>query len=332
MNAKLKSALQYSIIAVVGGFFLYIAFKGQNWHELFNKIAHANFMWLGLGMAVALFSHYLRAYRAILLYQPMGYKVSTSNSFYAVLIGYMMNYFIPRGGEVSRCAALYKTNNIPLEKSLGSVVTERLVDGLIMLFLLALIFLLQFNLLYTFITDYIDKNKTITSNAFPLKSIVVAIIMLLLIALFLLRKKILQLTFTQKIIQFLKGFSDGLLSIKKVKNPLLFVALSISIWACYVIMMYFCLFAMDATKELSFTACLSVFAIGTIGVALPAPGAGAGSYHFFVAQALLIYGVNFNDGTAYATMVHGVQMIILLVLGGIASVLVLKKQKQNAPQ
>jgi hypothetical protein len=330
VNAKLKSIIQYTIIAAIGAFFLYFAFKGQDWNELFEKIAHANFMWLGLGMAVSLFSHYLRAYRAILLYEPLGYKVSALHSFYAVIIGYMMNYFIPRGGELSRCAALYKTDNVPVDKSLGTVVTERIVDLFFMLALLGLIFLIQFDLLYNFIQEYLQKNQGAASSGLPIKWILLGGFVIIILVLFVFRNKIMQHPLVQKVLHFLKGFSDGLLSIKQVKSPVIFILLSIGIWSCYVLMMYFCLFAMDATKELSFTACLTVFAIGTIGVALPAPGAGAGSYHFFVAQALLIFGVAFNDGTAYATMVHGVQMLMLLLLGGIISVLVLNKQKAKS--
>ena len=95
-------------------------------------------------------------------------------------------------------------------------------------------------------------------------------------------------------------------------------------------MMYFCLFALESTAYLSFTDCLVVFAIGTIGIVLPAPGAGAGTYHFFVMQSLLLFGVAKEDGIAYATMVHGVQMIVLLVIGAIASMLVIAKQKQKS--
>jgi glycosyltransferase 2 family protein len=93
--------------------------------------------------------------------------------------------------------------------------------------------------------------------------------------------------------------------------------------------MYVCLFSLEATSHLNFVDCLTVFAIGTIGVVLPAPGAGAGTYHFFVMQSLLLYGVSKEDGIAYATMVHGIQMIVLLILGAIASIIVMGKQKNK---
>jgi hypothetical protein len=93
--------------------------------------------------------------------------------------------------------------------------------------------------------------------------------------------------------------------------------------------MYFCLFALEATASLSFVDCLTVFAIGTIGVVLPAPGAGAGTYHFFVMQSLLLFGVQKEDGIAYATLVHGTQMVFLIAFGLIASFIVFLQKKDT---
>ncbi|MBP7510701.1 MAG: flippase-like domain-containing protein, partial [Bacteroidia bacterium] len=147
--------------------------------------------------------------------------------------------------------------------------------------------------------------------------------------LFFLRKKLVQTKLFLRIFELIQGFGDGLLSIRHVKNPVQFILLSIAIWVGYILMMYFCLFALESTSHLSFSDCLIVFAIGTIGVVLPAPGAGAGTYHFFVMQSLLLFGVAKEDGIAYATMVHGIQMIVLLILGAIASVLVVAQQKKK---
>jgi uncharacterized membrane protein YbhN (UPF0104 family) len=96
-------------------------------------------------------------------------------------------------------------------------------------------------------------------------------------------------------------------------------------------MMYFCLFALPNTSHLTFTQCLTVFAMGTIGIVIPAPGAGAGTYHFAVMQGLLLFGVAQDDGIAYATIVHGAQMLMFIILGSVSSLVVLSKHKQNVP-
>ncbi|MDP3928772.1 MAG: lysylphosphatidylglycerol synthase transmembrane domain-containing protein [Bacteroidota bacterium] len=326
----MKKISQYGLILLVGGFFLYFVFRDTNWNELFQKMSGANFNWLAIGVIISLISHWLRAYRATLLYEAMQYKISTTHSFYAVLIGYMMNYIIPRAGEVSRCAALRKTDDMPVEKSLGTVVTERIVDLALLLIILGAIFLLKFDLLTAFVKDTLANNaEEATSSTFNWKYLIIIGLGVSATLLFILRKKLVKSKLFVKIFELIQGFGDGLLSIRHVKNPLLFILLSVLIWVGYILMMYFCLFALEATAYLSFTDCLVVFAIGTLGIVLPAPGAGAGTYHFFVMQSLLLFSIPKEDGIAYATMVHGIQMIVLLILGAVASLLVIAKQKQK---
>jgi uncharacterized membrane protein YbhN (UPF0104 family) len=326
----LKKFIQYGIIMAIGAGFLFFVFKDTNWNELFSKMASAKISWLLVGVLISIISHWIRAYRATQLYEALHFKISTTHSFYAVLVGYMMNYIIPRAGEISRCAALSKTDDVPVEKSLGTVVTERIVDMALLVIILGIIFLMQFDLISNFITETVSSADGSASNeGITWKSIVLGIFVLFGIVVFAMRKRLVQTKLFLRIFELIQGFGDGLLSIRHVRNPVQFVLLSIAIWVGYILMMYFCLFAMESTSHLSFADCLIVFAIGTIGVVLPAPGAGAGTYHFFVMQSLLLFGVAKEDGIAYATMVHGIQMIVLLILGAIASVLVVAQQKKK---
>ncbi len=328
MKFQLKSFLQYTLITLVGGFFLYYVFKDTQWADLFFRIKSAHLSWLFVGLGVGMVSHWLRAYRATFLYQAMGYEVSTLNSFYSVLIGYMMNYVIPRAGEISRCAALTKTDQMPIEKSLGTVVTERIVDLLLLLVVLGTIFILQFQIISEFIAKSLKLGHLEVGQGFHLKWILGLSVLVFLAIVYRARKYIASHPVYLKLVIIFEGFADGLLSIRHVKKPAVFIILSFLIWACYILMMYFCLLAMDATSELLFSDCLVVFAIGTLGVVIPAPGAGAGTYHFFVMQSLLLFGVAREDGIAYATMVHGAQMILLTILGLIASVFVMLQHKK----
>jgi len=328
LSTKLKSVIQYTVIGLIGALFLYFVFKGTDWADLMLKFKHTNYWWIAAGMSVSVISHYIRAYRANMLYKALGYTVSAKNSFYAVMIGYMMNYIIPRAGEVSRCASLLKTNDIPVNKSLGTVVTERVFDVVILLLLLLVVFLMQFELLSNFVLKNII-NSNPSSAEHTLKYVVIGFSLVLGVLLLIMRKKIIAHPLLQKIVLVFKGFAEGLMSIRKINNPLLFLLLSIGIWICYVLMMYFCLFAMQATEHLSLMDCLTVFVIGSLGMIIPAPGAGAGTYHFAVMQSLLLFGVAQADGIAYATIVHGVQMILLLAIGGICSLLVLAQHKKK---
>ncbi|MFY8020424.1 MAG: lysylphosphatidylglycerol synthase transmembrane domain-containing protein [Bacteroidia bacterium] len=330
MSKTVKNIVQYAIILAIGILFLSYVFNGIDWNDQLSRMKSANPYWLALGMAVSLLSHWFRAYRGILLYDALGYKTSSKNSFYAVLIGYMANYFIPRAGEVSRCASLSKTDGIPMEKSLGTVVTERVVDMFILLLILLVIFVLQIDLIKQFLESYPILNENSQGSSI-IKWFALVVILLGFLAAYIFRKRISGFPLVQRIVLLLKGFAEGLLSIKNVRSPFLFILLSVLIWMGYIFMMYTCLFALEATSNLSFVDCLTVFAIGTIGIVLPAPGAGAGTYHFFVMQSLLLFGVQKEDGIAYATLVHGTQMVFLIAAGLIAVLMVFlqKKKKVN---
>lgn len=322
----MKKAVQYLIIFAIGAGFLYVGFQGKNIDEIWTKIRESNPLWLFVGLGISIFSHFIRAWRATQFYSALGYKVGNTNSFLAVLISYMMNYFIPRAGEVSRCAVLKKTDDVPVEKSLGTVVAERTFDMILLLLILGLVFVLQFELLFSYIQGNLQGSGQQSSHT--IVYFLLAIVFLFFLVAWFTRKSWLSHPFITKIRTILLGFADGLLSFRRLPNPLLFLAQSVAIWICYILMMYFCLFAMPATADLSFSACLTVFAIGTIGVVIPAPGAGAGTYHYAIMQSLLLFGVAANDGIAYATLVHGAQMLILIALGALSSLLVVVRTKK----
>jgi uncharacterized protein (TIRG00374 family) len=327
---RIKSLIQYLIIFIIGAVFLYFVFRKIEWQDLTSKLSNATYSWVVLGMLIGLLSHFLRAWRGTLLYKPLGYHVAVSNSFYAVMIGYMMNYIIPRAGELSRCAALQKTNKIPAEKTLGTVITERLVDLAILALILGFVLVLHSNTIYNFLS--LQQQSNTQGNKSSMLLILAGIGIVSVAIIWLLRNILSKLPVYQKITKIIIGFTEGLLSIKQVSNPLLFVVLSVGIWVCYILMMYFCLFSLEATSTLSFSNTLVVFAIGTLGIIIPAPAAGAGTYHFAVSQSLLLFGVAESDGIAYATLVHGVQMVVLILVGAVCSIPVLlasKKQKDE---
>ena len=85
-------------------------------------------MYLLLMAVTVMISHLLRAERSRLLLKPTGNQVSFSASFLSLMVGYLVNLAVPRGGEVSRCYNLYKLEKTPVEISFGTVVVERIID------------------------------------------------------------------------------------------------------------------------------------------------------------------------------------------------------------
>ncbi len=332
MNSSLKKTIQYFIVLAIGGAFLWFVFAGTDWTELWSKIKNADYYWISLGMAIGIFSHYLRGLRAVLMYEPLGYKVPVKHSFYAVLIGYFINYIIPRAGELSRCAALYKTDDIPVNKSLGTVVAERAFDLLLLVFILSFTTLAQL--------DFIDEVATKLSSEpmrateprsfyLSIKFMLLAFVVIVGSVFLLFRKLLLAVPLVKKVLVLAKGFWEGIMTVRKIRKPSLFWIYSSGIWFGYLMMMYCCLKGMDATNELGMMACATVFALGCVGIVIPAPAAGAGTYHYFIILALSLYNVPREDALAYATLVHGAQMILLMLLGAISSVMVLLVQRKK---
>lgn len=283
-------------------------------------------------MIIGILSHIFRALRWRMLFQPLGYDASTKHTFYAVMVGYLVNLGIPRGGEVSRCALLNRTDKIPLTTLIGTVVSERVFDLILLLTLLAITFFSQIE----FLSEYVDKNVIARFQDNPndnggisLKYIILAIGGIGFLSLYLFRKRLSKVPILAKIVIFVKGLMEGAFSIRKVKSPFLFIFYSVAIWTCYWIMGYITFFAYTDTQHLGLMAALTVLAVGSIGMVIPSPG-GFGSYHILVGAAMTeLYGLSVQNGLTFATILHTTQIALILVVGTIAMLLAMAIERKN---
>lgn len=275
---------------------------------------------------IALASHALRAERWRMLLVPAGYKTKLNYSFISLMVGYLVNLVIPRGGEVSRCYNLYKLDKTPVEISFGTVVVERIVDLVCLLLLISVSFFLESEKLFAFI-DTLPIGDGQSSSRFSILIYIGAgLIILLLLFIWLVKKNKKLNAFLAKIWH---GFKDGLLSIFRLKNKGLFIFYSIVIWFLYFLMSYTVILAFPETRHLGMSAVLSLFAIGSIAMAAPLPG-GTGSYHVLVPQGLVfLYNIPQADAVAFTFIFHGWQTAIMIAGGAISliitSILVKKK-------
>jgi len=262
---------------------------------------------------VAMASHVLRAVRWKMMLQPTGNNVKLSSSLLSLMIGYLVNMAVPRGGEVSRCYNLYKLEETPVEVSFGTVVVERLVDLVCLILLIGLSFIVEWQRLKAFI-DTLDFSSS-SSSSFPIWiPIVLGVLIILAIGIYFLRKN-------EKLRKILIGFKEGLLSIFRLQNKWLFVFYSFAIWALYFLMSYFVVIAFPETRDLGVSAVLTLFAIGSIAMAAPLPG-GAGSYHTLVPLGLvMLYNLPKSDAIAFVFIFHGWQTIIMIIAGVVSLII-----------
>lgn len=337
MRSAIKTTLQY--LFIFGLTALLIAFslnslqvkEGENkWHYLYQTWLAADKGWLLLMAGIFMLGQVIRAERWRMLMEPTGYKATFHHSFLALMIGYLVNLVIPRGGEVSRCYYLYKLNKSPVEISFGTVVIERIVDLLCLVLLVSLSFAVESEKLFAFISTL-----DIQTGGLKGKLLIAVIALLVLLALgFLITWYARR---NQKLGSFLQrtwhGFKQGLAAVFRLERKFLFIAYSVAIWALYFLMSFCVVMAFKETSVLGIAAVLSLFAIGAIAMAAPLPG-GAGSYHTLVPAGLVfLYAVPQTDAVAFTFVFHAWQTLIMIVAGAIALVvtswIVKKKSAEN---
>ena len=299
---------------------------GEEWTK-FTLALKQSKLWIVFPVLVILgFSHFLRALRWRLIMEPLGYKPSITNTYLAVLIGYLANLAIPRLGEVLKCTLLAKYEKVPAEKIVGTIVAERAFDvlSLGMVFLMALG--LQFNVIEAGWNQL--KNQTnvpaVAANDSNWKIFVLgAIVLVILILFFVLRKRIPTIIVSVK--KIIQGIWEGVISATKLKKHNLFFLYSFGIWFLYLLATYVGLHATAGTES-SFATAISCLAYASIGMILT-PG-GIGAYAYFMAKVLELNGVDYTLGLANGTLQWFSQFLIVIALGGISLILlpILNKQ------
>lgn len=322
MNKKLKNLLQLAFSLCLGAFFIWFFVRRLSQEEIdqiWDVFGRANYGWMIASIVIAILSHWFRAIRWDALLEPTGYKPRKMNAFGCVMIGYLGNLALPRLGEVLRCSSLYQYEKVPVNKSLGTVVTERVID--------LIIYVLLFVFVLVAFSDEIYSYVEVTFLAPLLEKISVWKLLLLLIgigvaclALYLLfRKKLIRYKFVQKIEGFVVGLWSGLKSIAYLKHPWVFLFQTAMIWICYYLGLYVCFFALPESSSLGWEPAMAAFVLSTIGSMLVQGGIGI--FPMLIAGSLAIYGLPDALGYALGWLIWGAQQITVVVLSVLSLIL-----------
>jgi uncharacterized protein (TIRG00374 family) len=272
-------------------------------------------------------SHVVRALRWRLLFEPLDYKPRVSTTFGAVMIAYLANLAVPRLGEVLRCGVLNQYEKIPIQTSLGTVVTERIIDliGFALTVLLGLV--LEFNLLKDYLYDALSQKMAVPSLAtLALVGVLGLVLCIVLYRIF--RKKLMQIPLFLKVKTTIIDFWQGIKSILYLRRPWLFVIYSLLIYFLYFLGGYIAFKVLPETMHLTLVSALMVYIFGSVGM-MVTPG-GIGLYPALIAETLAIYKITKPIGYALGWISWGVQQIVTLVFGmGYLIALPLMKKKNN---
>lgn len=328
-NKTLKSFLTIVISLAFAGFFLWLALRGLDFKVIQKSLAKANYLWVAFAAVFALLAYWFRAIRWNLLLEPMGHKISSSNALWSLSFGYLMNLTIPRSGEVARATALYGVEKVPVDKSFGTIILERVVDLICMLGFLGLTLIFKYEAILAFY-----KNSGININPNKILLVVAGLAVAGLLF-FVFKNKFVNVPVLGKIIGFIDGIIQGLTSIFKLKEKGKFIIYTIGIWVSYYFAAYLVCFALPETSDFTFADGFFIIVVGTLGMIIPASG-GIGAFNLamkygFMALFLAMgKSAEFGGemGLTYSFISLPLQIVVMLVMG-LISIPMLAKARNN---
>ncbi len=287
-------------------YYSYSKFTPQQLEEISLYFKKADYWFVILSVFFSLSSHISRAYRWNFMLEPLGFKPKILNNFMAVYVAYLMNIFIPKSGEVSRAVIINKYEDVPFDKAFGTIISERVIDVIFLFGFTAIALLLQFEKLSEFLLGVMPINTIY-------KLIGIATIFLVLILLIL---KFSKSSIVKKIMQFFSGLKEGVLSILKMKKKGPFIIHSFLIWGLYLLSFYTATYALPETSGIAFSTLIITFVVGSFSFAFT--NSGFGSYPFFVAGILAIFGIPETVGTAFGWIVWTSSIASIVFFGGLS--------------
>lgn len=329
MKLHTKQFFQVLISLALAAWIFWFLYKDISWDSLISMFLKSSFSWLSISLGISIVGLWLRAWRwALLIDAESTQKTKTTRTLVALMIGYLTNLAVPRAGEIARCGVLVKTEGKQIGGLIGTVVLERTIDLLFMLGTIFLAFFLERQVFLDLLRQLVSLDQLVhtASNAFPvfLGGFLIAVLFF-----FLVFKKYQHHTLFKKIRHFIRDIVKGLISLRKVENQWGFWVSSTLIWLTYYTTMLSVAWAIPATASLSLSSVLMVMVMGSIGMIAPVQG-GIGTFHALVAYILMTFGLDEADGKIFAAIIHGLQMLLIIILGLFSLGYFFKITSQNA--
>ena len=306
MNTKISKTLKIVLPLLLGVVLVWYSLSEISISQLLQYFKDANYIYIGLGLFFGLLSHLSRAYRWQFMIEPMGYKLRLPNSIMAVFATYLVNYTIPRAGEITRATIITNSEGVPFEKGFGTIVAERIADMLVMLIIIIITLFLEFEFIYQFFIERFDSHKIIYG--------LIAVLIVLALIILLIRSS--SSKFAIKIKSFISGLIEGVMTIFKMKKKWAFIFHTLFIWTMYVLMFYVTTFALDETTNIPLAAILIGFISASFSIA--ATNGGIGSYPVAVYLAFSIFGIAKDPSIAFGWIMWSSQTLMIIVLGGLS--------------
>lgn len=309
----LTDIMKVALSLLLGGAILYWMYRDFDFRHIRRILLHEmNWWWMLLSFPFGILAQAFRGWRWKQSLEPVDEHPRTSVAVNSIFLSYAVSLVVPRMGEFARCGVLKRWDGVSFTKAIGTVVTERAIDSLLVLLIAVLTFLMQFKAFDTFFQTTgtrIDEIVNGFSSAGWMVTFVCAAAIVVLVMV-LARK----MSVFNKVKEMFQGLWQGVMSVRHVRNAPLYVFYTLAIWGCYFLHYYLTFFCFAATARLGFACAVVSFIVGSIAVIVPTPN-GAGPWHFAVKTMLTLYGVAATDALYFVLIVHSVQTLLVVALG-----------------
>lgn len=317
-------------LATTAGFLALLAlfFVRSDFAAWVDALSGANYLWTAPAAAVYFFSLYLRAVRWRFLLRPFA-STRAVRLYPVVLLGYTANNLLPfRAGELVRSYYLSTREPVRSATGLATIVVERVTDGLVMLFLLLL------GALFIPLSGLPDRvSDAVNIPVWAVAPIVVTpfVIVFGLIVMAALRPRpFLRLAafaarplpgrYRAFVRVFAARFIRGFEGLHRPGRLAALFALSLPVWIAegvvyFVIAAAFDLHAQLGSLWLLAGAIILVVALSNLALSIPASQGGVGPFELFTALTLALVGVDNGSASAYAVVLHAVQILPVIAVG-----------------
>ena len=312
---KAKQTAHFLLFFGLGIFLLWFTTRSLTREEI-NKVSdlvlNANLIYVLPSIGALVLSHYIRALRWKMLMDPLGMPTKIKNVFLSVLVGYFFNLVFPRLGEVMKCSLMGKYEKMPVDKLIGTMVAERIVDLVCLVLVIVLTIFFQIEKVGNYAKELLDNLLGKANNALAVALLFVVVFLILTI----LYKRFKNSAWFIRVKRFFMGIKQGLFTIASINNKGLFFLHTFLIWSLYLLSIRIGLYSMSEVSHLSWVPSLTILTFGSF--AMIATQGGIGAYQLAIQKTLTLYGVNEVSGLAFGWLLWSVQTIMLLVTGPIS--------------
>ena len=308
-----NSTVKILLPLVFGGAILYWMYRDFDFRSVDDILLHGmDWTWMLLSFPFGILAQMFRGWRWRQTLEPLGEHPRTATAVHSVFLSYAASLVVPRIGEFTRCGVLKRYDGVSFPKALGTVVTERAIDMLLMTAVCVLTLFMQMRVFSTFFSKTGTSMDSILGKFSATGYLVTAACAVA--ALLLLHILLKKLSIYNKVKATVGGIWQGVMSLKDVRNVPRFIVYTLAIWLCYFLHYYLTFFCFDFTAHLGLECALVTFVVGSIAVIVPTPN-GAGPWHFAVKTMLILYGVADTDALYFVLIVHSVQTLLVVALG-----------------